>query len=149
MNISKNNGFEFLDFIKISEEEMSIYKPIAGSFAVINCTGRYLMCYNSWRKQWELPAGQREAHETSKECAIRELYEETGQIVHDLDFKGLIKVKNLSNGNVKYNPIYFSSIDELQPFQENNETSEIKLWDLKEKIGVLDEVDIKVFDYVR
>lgn len=149
MNLTKNNGYEFLDFISIKEEEMNSYKPIAGSFAMLNCSGKYLMCYNTLREQWELPAGQREENETPKECAIRELYEETGQIVKDLDFIGLLKVKNLSNGNVKYNPVYFSFIKKLQPFLKNSETSEIKLWDLKEKIGFIDEVDIKVFDYVQ
>ena len=149
MNLTKNNGYEFLDFISVREEEMHSYKPIAGSFAVLNCAGKYLMCYNTWRKQWELPAGQREENETPKECAIRELYEETGQVVKDLEFKGLLKVKNLSNGTVKYNPVYFSFIEKIQPFLKNAETSEIKLWDLKEKIGWIDEVDIKVFDYIK
>ncbi|MGD6834837.1 NUDIX domain-containing protein [Sutcliffiella halmapala] len=93
MNLTKNNGIEFLDFISMSEEDMFNYQPLAGSFAVIKCEGKYLMCYNVWRKQWELPAGCREGDETPKECAIRELFEETGQIVSDLEFKGLLKSK--------------------------------------------------------
>lgn len=128
---------------------MNFYKPIAGSFAVINCEGKYLICYNTWRKQWELPAGHREKNETPKQCAIRELYEETGQVVSDLEFRGLLKVKNLSNGNLKYNPIYFAQIEKLHPFLKNAETSEIKLWDLKEEIGCFDEVDMRIFDYVK
>lgn len=148
MNATKNNGFEFLDFIRIKEDEISSYFPLAGSFALLKCAGKYLMCYNTWREQWELPAGQREENETPKECAIRELYEETGQIVNDLEFMGLLKVKSVANGYFKYNPVYFSFIEELQPFHSNAETSEIKLWDLKEKIGYIDQVDIKVFDYV-
>jgi len=85
----------FLDFIRGTEEKMNSYEPIAGSFAVLNCAGKFLMCYNTWRKQWELPAGQREPNETPKECAIRELYEETGQLVNDLEFKGLLKGEKL------------------------------------------------------
>ena len=57
-------------------------------------------------------------------------------------------MKNLSNNEVKYNPIYFTTLEELQPFQKNSETSEIKLWDLKEQVGYIDEVDIKIFDYI-
>ena len=56
--------------------------------------------------------------ETPRECAVRELYEETGQIVNDLEFKGLLKLKNQWNGSVKYNPVYFSFIEKLQPFQK-------------------------------
>ncbi len=149
MNITKNNGFEFIDFIVVSEEEIYKFKPVAGSYAVIECSGKYLICYNSWRKQWELPAGKREENETPKDCAIRELYEETGQVVPTLEFLGLLKVKDVSNDKVKYNPIYFSTIETLQPFQKNNETTKIKLWDLKEPVGYIDEVDIKIFDYIK
>ena len=101
------------------------------------------------RKQWELPAGQREENETPKECAIRELYEETGQSVLGLEFKSLLKVKNLFTDEIKYNPVYSSTLENLQPFHKNNETSEIQLWDLKQQIGYIDEVDIKIFDYIK
>jgi 8-oxo-dGTP diphosphatase len=145
---TKNNGFEFLDFIIATEKEINNYQPIAGSFAVVKCREMYLLCYNTWRKQWELPAGQREDDETPKECALRELYEETGQKVLDLEFKGLLKVKNTINGNIKFNPVYSTTIEKLQPFKENQETSLIKLWDLNEEIGYIDSVDIKILDYI-
>jgi 8-oxo-dGTP diphosphatase len=101
------------------------------------------------REQWELPAGQREEGETSKACAIRELYEETGQMIDDMKFIGLLKLKNLSNGQDKYNPVYFASLDRLQPFVINNETSKIMLWDLKEAIGFVDEIDIQVLKFIK
>jgi 8-oxo-dGTP diphosphatase len=138
---TKNNGFKYLDFISIKEEEIDDYYPIAGSYAVIKSSGKYLLCYNTWRKQWELPAGKREANESPKKCAIRELYEETGQSIVDLEFKGLLKVKNLSNNNVKYNPVYLATVEKIQPFLPNNETSEIVLWDLMDDIGTIDETD--------
>lgn len=148
MNETKNNGFEFLEFIRLNEEELSGYEPLAGSFAIVTCEGKYLVCFNKWRNQWELPAGRREGAETPKECAMRELYEETGQTVADLAFKGLLKVRNQNNGRVKFNPVYSAAIDRLQPFLENAETTEIKLWDLQEDIGPFDEVDLEIFDYV-
>ena len=142
------NDFAFIDFINISEQEINNYEPIAGSYAVVMCNDNYLIAYNTLRNQWELPAGKRELHETPKECAIRELFEETGQVVTDLEFKGLLKVKNIRAGTIKYNPVFHTTIDELQPFKENDETSEIKLWDLKEKIGLIDSVDINIFKYL-
>ena len=42
-----------------------------------------------------------------KELCNHELYEETSQIVSDLEFKGLLKVKNLSNDEVKYESCLF------------------------------------------
>lgn len=148
MIITKNNGFEFLDFLIVKETEIYNYHRLAGSYAVIKCDDKYLLCYNTLRKQWELPAGQREKNETPKDCAIRELYEETGQSISDLEFKGLLKVKNIISNEIKYNPVYFTTVEKLQPFQKNNETSEIQLWDLEEQIRYIDEVDIKVFDYI-
>lgn len=148
MNLTKNNGREFVDFIRMSEVEMSTYLPLAGSFAVIKCEGKYLMCYNLWREQWELPAGRSEGDETPKECAIRELFEETGQMVSDLEFKGLLKSQKVINGEISYNPVYYTEMEKLQPFIENEETSDIKLWNLKEELGYFDSVDIKIFDYI-
>jgi len=133
----------------VKETEIYDYHRLAGSYSVVKCDNKYLLCYNTWRKQWELPAGRREENETPKACAIRELYEETGQIVTDLEFMGLLKVKNITSKEIKYNPVYFTTIGELQPFKTNNETSAIKLWDLKQQIGYIDEVDIKIFDYIK
>ncbi|WP_405096793.1 NUDIX domain-containing protein [Oceanobacillus sp. FSL H7-0719] len=148
MIITKNNGFEFLDFLIVKETEIYNYHRLAGSYAVIKCDDKYLLCYNTLRKQWELPAGQREKNETPKDCAIRELYEETGQSISDIEFKGLLKVKNIISNEIKYNPVYFTTLEKLQPFQKNSETSELQLWDLKKQIGYMDKVDIKVFDYI-
>jgi 8-oxo-dGTP diphosphatase len=146
---TKNNGFEFLDFLDVKETELYNFHRLAGSYAVLKCDDKYLLCYNTLRNQWELPAGQRGKNETSKECAIRELFEETGQSVSKIDFKGLLKVKNVISDEIKYNPVFFTTLEKLQPFQKNNETSEITLWDLKQQIGCIDEVDIKVFDFIK
>ncbi|WP_019412698.1 NUDIX domain-containing protein [Paenisporosarcina sp. TG20] len=148
MNKTKDNGLKFLEFISTKEEDTYNYQQVAGSFAVIKCEEKYLFCYNIWRKQWELPAGRREGDETPKDCAIRELYEETGQIVSNLEFRGLLKTENTMNGEIKFNPVYFTTTEKLQPFKENEETSEIMLWDLKEEIGYIDSVDIRILDFI-
>ncbi|MFD2043257.1 NUDIX domain-containing protein [Ornithinibacillus salinisoli] len=147
--IQNNHGLQFLDFINISEEDLEDYQPIAGSFAVIVCKGKYLLCYNKWRNQWELPAGRKELGETSKECAIRELFEETGQSVSDMEFKGLLKVKKLKDDMIKYNPVYYGQLNELQPFQKNDEISEIMLWDGRETLPENDLVDLQIINYVK
>lgn len=148
MEQTNHNQFEFVEFISIEEELTQSY-PLAGSYAVVKCDNKFLLCYNIWRQQWEIPAGKREANETPKQCAIRELFEETGQQVYDMAFKGLIKVKNKTNHQIKHNPVYMITVEKLEPFIPNNETSSILLWDLKEKIGLMDEVDRKVLNFLK
>ena len=54
----------------------------------------------------------------------------------------------MAKKDIDWSNLGFGSIDQLQPFVENAETSEIMLWDLHEQIGTIDEVDLKIFDYV-
>jgi 8-oxo-dGTP diphosphatase len=144
---NKNYGRRFLGFINIREAEMDQFYPLAGSFAVIECQQKFLLCYNNWRKQWEIPAGSRENDETPMECAIRELFEETGQVVTDMKLMGLLKTESMDN-KIKYNPVYYGEIDKLMPFLENKETTKITLWDGNQDVGVIDAVDRRVFDYI-
>ncbi|WP_054024099.1 NUDIX domain-containing protein [Bacillus sp. FJAT-28004] len=149
MSITSNkDGFELLACIAMKEDELRMDEPLAGSYAVIKCGERYLICFNKWRKQWEVPAGGREEGETPKECAMRELFEETSQIVNDLEFIGLIKVKR-PNGEIKYNPIYYANVGEIIPFEANEETEKILLWDLIDDIGYMDEVDKEVLEWCK
>lgn len=142
------NGYEFVDFIYVTEEKLEDFGPLSGSFAVIKCEGKFLVGFNSLRRQWELPAGKREAGETPKECAIRELYEETGQSVTELSLVGLVTSKHVGNGSIKRNPVYFSEVAQLQHFIENEETTMIMLWDMVEQIGRVDALDLKIVEFM-
>ncbi|WP_370630012.1 NUDIX domain-containing protein [Fictibacillus sp. 18YEL24] len=138
------NGYNFVDFIYVTEEKLEDFGPLSGSFAVIKCEGKFLMGFNSLRRQWELPAGKRESGETPKECAARELLEETGQRVTELSLVGLVVSKHIGNGSLKRNPVYFSEVAQLQPFVENDETTKIILWDMVQQIGKVDALDLKI-----
>ena len=144
--LAKNkSGWTLLEYLKISEEEIEKYDPVTGAFAVISVKGKYLIGFNQWRGQWEFPAGGIEQGETAREAAIRELFEETHQTQRNLNFAGLFKVQD-SRGLIKYQAVFTGELTELQPFipAKGDEMERIRLWDLKEDIGYVDECDLKI-----
>ena len=51
-----------------------------------------------------------------------------------------------AKGNIKYQAIFVCHQEELQPFKhnDNDEMDEIRLWDMQEDIGYVDECDVKI-----
>ncbi|WP_270816318.1 NUDIX hydrolase [Hungatella effluvii] len=152
MNILARNksGWELQEYLNISEIELSEYPNVTGAFAIITVNGIFLIGYNSWRGQWEFPAGGIEENETARQAAVRELFEETHQKVDKLAFKGLFKVKT-AKGDIKYQAAYYGKLDALRPFvsEANDEMAEIMLWDGLEDIGYVDEIDLTIARIVK
>ena len=147
MLAQNKSGWTLLEYLKIEENEITNYDHVTGAFAVLNVKGKYLIGYNSWRNQWEFPAGGIEKGETARDAAERELYEETHQRNSDLEFRGLFKVM-APNGEIKYQAIFLGFQDILIPFEKcaEDEMDQIMLWDLKEDIGYVDECDLKMVE---
>lgn len=144
--IAKNkSGWILHAYISIQEEQISEYPNVTGSYAIVKVGDRYLIGYNDWRKQWEFPAGGIENGETARQAAYRELLEETHQGNLELEFKGLFKVTD-SHGKQKYQAVFLGQKGALEPFvySENDEMSKISLWDMKEDIGYVDELDVAI-----
>ncbi|WP_335430566.1 hypothetical protein [Bacillus sp. JJ1609] len=80
--------------------------------------------------------------------AKRELFEETGQSVSEMEFIGLAMVRNSSNCQIKYNPIFFIKINSLLPFKVNSETTDIRLWDFNDDLHI-DEVDLLILESIK
>ena len=148
--LAKNkSGWTLLEYIDIEEKDIDKYENVTGAYAILKIADKYVVGYNGWRKQWEFPAGGIDEGETAREAAIRELYEETHQKNEELEFKGLFKVED-AKGKIKYQAVFVGEQDELSPFKykENDEMDEIKLWDMKEDIGYVDECDVKIVQMV-
>jgi len=148
--ITNRNGYELLEYISCSEEELNNYENITGAGVIFEVDNKYLVGFNNWRLQWEIPAGGIEQGETPKQAALRELKEEAHQEIGDAEFVGLFKKKRPS-GEIVHMAIYKYVTDSITPFikQQDDENDEIKLWDLEENIGNVDEIDKEIIKTVK
>ncbi|WP_340372305.1 RNA deprotection pyrophosphohydrolase [Peribacillus sp. FSL E2-0218] len=90
-------------------------KPVFGEswhvFVLSRFRGRWVLTKHK-RRGLEFPGGKREAGETIEQAAIREVHEETGGIVEQLQFLGQYKVHDPIKSFVK--SIYFAQLREVE-----------------------------------
>ncbi|WP_105616464.1 NUDIX domain-containing protein [Vallitalea okinawensis] len=143
-------GYNLVRFIMLAEEDIlenNNYTPLTGSLIVVKYKDKYMIGFNRYRKQWEIPGGAIEIGETARECVIRELEEETSQKIDEVEFIGLAKIFDNNKKKIKYQALFYKEIDKIAPFQENAEMKEIMLWNLKDDIGRFDEVDKYIMQF--
>lgn len=148
--LAKNkSGWILLEHLNMKEEEIGNYENVTGAFAIVTVDGQYIIGYNKWRQQWEFCGGGIEPGETAREAAIRELFEETHQRVTELVFKGISRMQR-PNGEFCYQAVFTGVVERLEPFEatDEDEMSDIMLWDLKQDIGYVDECDLKIVEMV-
>ena len=146
MLAADNQGNTLLEFITTTEDAASAFQPLTGALVVARWDDRYLFVFDRQRRQWEIPGGTIEDGETSRECAAREFKEETNQEAKELHFRGLTKTA-ASNGFIEYTSLFSAVVDELSPFQSNDEIEKIALWDLTQDIGEVNPINRKLVDY--
>jgi 8-oxo-dGTP diphosphatase len=115
--------------------------PIIFSCVVARYEGKPLFVFNAWRKGWELPAGGIEEDETPYDAGLRELREESGQVVESLTFAGMCLLRN-GRGGLELGTIYTAELTTLETFSTHDgETSAMMCWDMIEPVeGYVDEI---------
>lgn len=151
MNKDENTGdIEIIEYYDIQEEEL--YKNNntmpSSAYAVIEVQGKFLIGYNSYREQWEFPAGKIESGESAMEAARRELYEETHQIVDELEFCGLFKIYDKTKKEYRFRAVYKGEAESLTEFVpwEKDEMLDIRLWDFGDQSIYVDQIDTKMVE---
>ncbi len=151
MNKDENTGdIEIIEYYDIQEEEL--YKNNntmpSSAYAVIEVQGKFLIGYNSYREQWEFPAGKIESGESAMEAARRELYEETHQIVDELEFCGLFKIYDKTKKEYRFRAVYKGKAESLTEFVpwEKDEMLDIRLWDFGDQSIYVDQIDTKMVE---
>lgn len=142
-------GDVFEELLVITEEQVdqtSLDYPITHAFVVAKNKEGFLLLFNSWKDNWELAGGLIEPGETLRECAIREMFEETNQSPGRIEFKGLMKFK-LRNGKIEYGGLFSADIENERPFLMNEEANKIIFWDGIKDIGYIDEIDKELLKY--
>ncbi len=148
--LAKNkSGWTLLEYLNIKEEEIGNYENVTGAFAIVTVDGKYIIGYNKWRQQWEFCGGGIEPGETAREAAIRELFEETHQRATELTFRGIFRMRR-PGGEFCYQAVFTGVVERLAPFvmMDEDEMSDIMLWDLRQDIGYVDECDLKIVEMV-
>lgn len=131
MLIRFSNGNELRTFVDCGEPAVPDDDPdvpLTWAMVVVKKGERYVLHHNFNRKQWENPGGGWEDGETLMDCAIRETWEETSQNVVDLQCRGVFKLYLQIHDRCEYGALYTGTIEELLPFQINNESDRLVLW---------------------
>lgn len=86
----------------------SISKKIIGAAAMIfNTHGEILIVKPNYRDDWLLPGGSVEEFESPKEGCVREIKEEVGLNITDLQFAGVFHGTATTEEGVKYEALQF------------------------------------------
>jgi 8-oxo-dGTP diphosphatase len=143
------NGDIFEELLNITEDQVGLITlefPITHALVVAKSKNGFLLLYNSWKNHWELAGGIIEQGESLRECATREMFEETNQTPERIEFRGLMKFK-LKNGKTEYGGLFSADIEIERPFIINEEANKIIYWDGITDIGYIDEIDKELLKY--
>jgi 8-oxo-dGTP diphosphatase len=126
----ENERGERLLSIKEIDEPAAEALPVTFSLVIGRHSSGYLLVHNAQRDTWELPGGFIDAGESARQCATRELEEESGQHVADLRWRAALEIEVPfgAAANTIYGAMYCADIDVPNLFVSNSEIDLIGFW---------------------
>lgn len=139
-------GDILLAFDTVDETQLAHYHPLTHALIAARHEEGYLLGWNAYRQSWEIAGGKIEPDEDPRQCVVRELFEETGQIAENIRFCGVMKIQLQPDNRIEYGALYAGDLSELKPFFANPEITQIILWDQQSDIGYINEIDVKYLE---
>ncbi|WP_238394561.1 NUDIX domain-containing protein [Pseudoxanthomonas wuyuanensis] len=146
--IENERGARLLSIKEIDETAAEVL-PVAFSLVIGRHSSGYLLVRNTRRGIWELPGGFIDAGESARQCATRELKEESGQHVANLRWRAAleIEVECGSTARTVYGALYCTDIDTPSNFSGNSEIGAIGFWPESELPVEVSAIDKALLSY--
>ena len=130
------------------------YRPLTSSLVVVKSPRGFMLLRNRYRNEWELAGGMIDEGESPRECAVRECLEESGYVITNPRFIGMMKFflrpsYNFPKERIEYTALYCADIDEIQEFRQNEEMADLCWYNIGDKIENANRIDIKLLEYYR
>ncbi len=148
MLVENADGHQLVEVIELPEGELTTLIPLPLALVIARHADKTLLVFNRHKGHWELPGGMIDDGETPRAAAVRELFEETGQLcdARSLAFVGAARFRLLAPAPTptyrrEFGALFTVSISAVAPFVENPEVSAIEWWDSRADIGKVDAID--------
>ncbi|MBX3081992.1 MAG: NUDIX hydrolase [Anaerolineae bacterium] len=146
------NGDELVEFHPMLELPVPAGRfsvPLTFACVVVKHQDAVLYVYNVFHNEWQLPAGNLEAGETPQQAAVRELFEESGQVAPSLTYAGVVLLHLARSNQFELGALYTGTLETLQPFAANTETDRLMFWTPAQPISeYINEIGIKLAELV-
>lgn len=106
-----------------------------------------VMMFDSKRKVWKFPSGQKGKHESALECAIRETFEKTGAILENAFPLGYYII--MKDDIIYKTAIYLGKIERFETRPEWCEAELVKIFDKLPQDVLDDKIYNLVLEYIK